>query len=136
MLQLPILEGGLALPCLQTYYVSSQLAHAHWWFYPEANNEATALEAAIPTSCESLQNLINRLSTKGREDTKVLSMTLWIFKLSKLLPSRPYTTYSPNAPLWDNPCLLEFFCRMDGGFWFKRAVRLISHLFIANIFRS
>lgn len=98
-LQLPILEGGLALPCLQTYYIASQLMHAHWWFFPEANNAATALEAAILTSYESLQNLIHRMSLRGREGVNILSMTLQIFKISKLIPISTQAVYSPNAPL-------------------------------------
>lgn len=55
-LQLPVLEGGLTAPNLQTYYIASQLAHACWWIYPETNNAAAALEVAILTSYESLQN--------------------------------------------------------------------------------
>lgn len=82
-LQLRVMEGGLALPNLQIYYVASQLVHAHWWFYPESNNVATALEAAILTSYKSLQNQIHCQSTRGREGTSLLSMNLRIFKLSK-----------------------------------------------------
>lgn len=126
----------MALPCLQTYYIASQLAHEHWWFYPEANNAASTLEATILTSYESLQNRIHRLSTRGREGTNVLSMTLRIFKLPRLLPSSTHTTCSPNAPLWGNPCVQEFFHRTDGGFWFKWGARLTSHLFYSKYFRS
>ena len=106
-LQLPTSEGGLALPCLQTYYIASQLAHAHWWFHPEANNAAAALEVAILPSYESLQNLIHRLSLRGREGATVLAMNLQISRVSKLLPPSTPAIYSPNAPLWRNPSLSE-----------------------------
>lgn len=107
VLHLPVMEGGLSLPCLQTYYIASQLAHPHWWFYPEANNAATALEAAILTSYESLQYLIHCMSLRRREGTIILAMTLQIFKLTKMLPSTEHNTYSPNTPLWGNPNLQD-----------------------------
>ena len=135
-LQLPVLEGGLALPCLQMYYIASQLAHVHWWFYPEANNAATALEAAILTSYESLQNLIHRMSLGGREGTSIIAMTLRIIKLTKLQVPSSSNTYSPNTPLWGNPNLPEFFRRSDGGYWSKRGVKTILHLFSGNVFRT
>lgn len=114
-LQLPTLEEGLALPCLQTYYIASQLANVHWCFFPEANNATTALEAAILTSYESLQNITHRMSLRGREGVNVVATILWIFRVSKLLPPSTQAIYSPNAPLWGNPCLLEFYQKTDGG---------------------
>lgn len=35
-----------------------------------------------------------------------------------------------------NPCLREFFHMTDGRFWFKHGVKLISHLFLEDTFRS
>lgn len=116
-LQMPPSDGGLAIPSPQTYYSASQLTHAHWWFHPDTNNAATAIEVAILTSFESLQNLIHRQSTQRYKGTEVHDITPRVFKAAHLIQTGDATALTSNAPLWHNPRLCEFHSWEDGLFW-------------------
>lgn len=58
--------GGGKWVCFQfshmffLFYIASQLAHTHWWFYSEANNAIVALKAAfLPTNPYKIWSIIN-----------------------------------------------------------------------------
>lgn len=53
-----------------------------------------------------------------------------------LVPHGSVNEYSPNAPLWHNPCFCEFFHWPDGAFWTRHGVKLVPHLFSCDVFHS
>lgn len=53
-------RGGLALPDLHLYYLASKLVYIHWWKFPQVNNAAVEMEAAVASSYEALLNFFYR----------------------------------------------------------------------------
>lgn len=68
----------------------------------------------------------------GRDSTCILSITLRIFTISKLVPSKLARKYSLNAP---PPRLSEFYRQTDDAFQSRHGIKLVSHLFSVCTFR-
>lgn len=119
ILQLPMGRGGLALPDLHLYYLASQLVHIHWRMFPQLNNAAVMVEAAIVTSSETLLNFFFRgeVPTEGGR-VMLKSVKRILRNCLKHIADGPIHL-CPNAPLWFNPCLKEFFHLEDGYKWCK-----------------
>lgn len=129
LLQLPVRRGVLAVPDLRLYYLAAQLVQVHWRMFPQLNNAAIAVEAVVATSYETLLNFSFRgeVSTAdGRNMLKTAKRTLGI--CLKHIDDGPLHL-SPNAPLWYNPCLKEFFHLEDGYRWAKFGLTFLHQLF-------
>lgn len=59
-LQLPLSDGGLALPCFKKYYWAAVLVTVRWWIAQDHNNPVVDLEAVILGSYSELSNLLYR----------------------------------------------------------------------------
>lgn len=122
-------RGGLAVPDMRLYYLASQLVQIHWRMFPQLNNAATAVEAAVVISYETLLNIFfgeEVPTAEGREMLKTAKKTLGIC-LQHITDSS--LLLSPNAPLWVNPCLKKFFHLEDGHRWAKFGLAYLHQLF-------
>lgn len=101
------------------YLWSYAAAWIVWWIH----------FARLSLPFESMQNRIYRQSTQRREGTKVIKMTLRVFKASYLIQTVEEVAVSPNAPLWHNPWLCEFHSQEDGLFWAIYDVQTVAQLY-------
>lgn len=58
-LQLPVMLGGLAVPCFLKYYWAAVLVTVKWWLAEDPANPAFTVEAALMGSYSELRNLIH-----------------------------------------------------------------------------
>lgn len=128
VLQLPVQRGGLAVPDLRLYYLTSQLVFIRWRMFPQFNNAAVAVEAAAVTSYETLLNFFFRGEVPTEGGKEILKSAKRILGICiKHIIDNPLHL-SPNAPLWFNPNLKEFFNLEDGFRWAKYGLTYLHQL--------
>ena len=129
VLQLPVGRGGLAIPDLCLYYLASQLVQAHWRMFPQLNNAATAVEAAVATSYETLLNFFYRGEVPTVGGMAVLKSARRVLEICMKHVQDGPLHLSPNAPLRFNPRLTHFFLLDDGHRWTKFGLAYLPQLF-------
>lgn len=136
VLQLPVGRGGLAIPDLRLYYLASQLVQAHWCMFPQLNNAATAVEAAVATSYEALLNFCFRGMVPTQDGVTVLQSAKRVLQISiKHIQDGP-PRLSPNTPLWFNPRLKDLSRLEDGYRWAKFGLAYVHQLFERGEFKT
>ena len=116
ILQLPLSEGGLALPNFRKYYWAAVLVSVRWWFTQDHTNPSVTLEAAIMGSYAGLTNLVYRGVRANNQITAPMRATVVVWgQVSRLLVEPG--SFSPHIPLWGNPSLPHLRTVPDPQLW-------------------
>lgn len=124
----PLSRGGMAFPDCYKYFLATQLVTVAWWLNPDKTNVASALEATVAGSWESLRHLIYRGPCAPYLLTPSMLTTLRAWKMGLVIEKYTQTEISPNAPLWLNPNLPHFYKSIDPQAWTRYGIKLISQV--------
>lgn len=124
----PTSQGGMAFPDCYKYFLASQLVMVVWWLVPDKTNAASALEATVVGSWETLQLLIHRGPRALHPLTPSMHTTLRAWRIGLNIGKHKHSELSPNAPLWSNPNLPHFLKLTDPQLWTKYGIKLISQV--------
>lgn len=127
ILQLPLTEGGLALPRIKFYYWAAVLATVRWWFEQQDTNPAVNLEAALLGSYSELINLVYRGPQSNPNITIPMKTTIFVWReVTRALSGDHHN--SPHTPLWGNPSLTHLRTALDPRVWAGRGVKTLQHV--------
>lgn len=124
----PLSQGGMAFPDCYKYFLATQLVTVVWWLNPDKTNVASALEATVAGSWESLQYLIYRGPCAPHLLTPSMLTTLRAWKMGLAIEKHSQMGISPNTPLWLNPNLPHFYKSIDPQIWTRYGIKLISQV--------
>lgn len=98
-----------SLPDLYKTFLATQLITTVWWLSPDLYNSSTWPELTVVGSIEALKVLLFRGRRAPYQLSALMLNTIRAWEAGLRCEYYPKGVISPNATLWFNPTLPQFF---------------------------